>query len=172
MYSVLKYFVGYLFLVYFMFALDVSLVLSVLLWSVCRSRLIRICSIDRFSNSVTFLKSNLVKRTAQEAINEFIESVGSCTFQSCMCNEPWIHTRGSYEISTCSVFLNLMQKSSKKLNPLKVFNLTKYREVLVKYSLLEMPLWIWHQLREGRMEKQESGIRNPEPEPELKLRPR
>ena len=34
----------------------------------------------------------------------------------------------------------------------KIFNLTKYREVLVKYSLLithaEMPLWIWHQLRE------------------------
>ena len=34
----------------------------------------------------------------------------------------------------------------------KIFNLTKYREVLVKYSLLithaEMPLWIWHQLGE------------------------
>ena len=36
-----------------MFALDVSLVASVLLWSVCRSRLICIC-IDRFSNSITF----------------------------------------------------------------------------------------------------------------------
>ena len=42
----------------------------------------------------------------------------------------------------------------------KISNLTKYREVLVKYSLLEMPLRIWHQLREGRMEKPESGIRN------------
>ena len=34
----------------------------------------------------------------------------------------------------------------------KISNLTKYREVLVKYSLLithaEMPLWIWHQLWE------------------------
>ena len=34
----------------------------------------------------------------------------------------------------------------------KIFNLTKYREVLVKYSLLithaEIPIWIWHQLRE------------------------
>ena len=34
----------------------------------------------------------------------------------------------------------------------KIFNLTKYREVLVKYSLLithaEMLLWIWHQLQE------------------------
>ena len=34
----------------------------------------------------------------------------------------------------------------------KIFNLTKYREILVKYSLLithaGMPLWIWHQLRE------------------------
>ena len=36
----------------------------------------------------------------------------------------------------------------------KIFNLTKYREVFVKYSLLithaEMPLWIWHQLGERR----------------------
>ena len=34
----------------------------------------------------------------------------------------------------------------------KISNLTKYREVIVKYSLLithvEMPLWIWYQLRE------------------------
>jgi len=43
-----------LFLAYFMFALDVSLVSRVLLWSVCRSRLIRI-SINRFSNFITFL---------------------------------------------------------------------------------------------------------------------
>ena len=46
----------------------------------------------------------------------------------------------------------------------KISNLTKYREVLVKYSLLithaEMPLWIWHQLRQGRMENQESRIRS------------
>ena len=36
----------------------------------------------------------------------------------------------------------------------KIFNLTKYSEVLVKYSQLithaEMPLWIWHQLGEQR----------------------
>ena len=34
----------------------------------------------------------------------------------------------------------------------KIFNLTKYREVLVKYSLLithaGMPMWICHRLRE------------------------
>ena len=34
----------------------------------------------------------------------------------------------------------------------KIFNLTKYREVLVQYSQLithaGMPMWIWHQLRE------------------------
>ena len=41
-------------------------------------------------------------------------TVGSCRFQihlcvhSCMRNEPWIHTRFSYEISTSSVSLNLM----------------------------------------------------------------
>ena len=31
-----------------------------------------------------------------------VESVGSCRFQYCMRNEPWIHTRFSYEISTSS----------------------------------------------------------------------
>ena len=41
-------------------------------------------------------------------------TVGSCRFQihlcvhSCMRNEPWIHTRFSYKISTSSVSLNLM----------------------------------------------------------------
>ena len=41
-------------------------------------------------------------------------TVGSCRFQihlsvhSCMRNEPWIHTRFGYEISTSSVSLNLM----------------------------------------------------------------
>ena len=44
------------FLIYFTFALDVSLVPRVLLSSVCRSRLIGIC-INRFSNSITFLSS-------------------------------------------------------------------------------------------------------------------
>ena len=41
-------------------------------------------------------------------------TVGTCRFQihlcvhSCMRNEPWIHTLFSYEISTCSVSVNLM----------------------------------------------------------------
>ena len=38
-----------------------------------------------------------------------------------MRNEPGIHTRGSYEISTSSVFLNLMYISFKKLNSFKDF---------------------------------------------------
>ena len=35
--------------------------------------------------------------------------------------QPWVHTRGSYEISTSSVSLNLMEMSSKKFNPFKDF---------------------------------------------------
>ena len=39
-----------------------------------------------------------------------------------MCNEPWIHMRFSYEISTSSVSLNLMAiMSSKNFNSLKDF---------------------------------------------------
>ena len=45
-----------LFWVYFVFVLDDSLVTRVLLWSLYRSRLIRIC-VDRFSNSTTFWSS-------------------------------------------------------------------------------------------------------------------
>ena len=54
-------------------------------------------------------------------------TVGSCRFEihlcvhSCMRNEPWIHTRFSYEISTSSVSLDLMEMSSKTFNPFKDF---------------------------------------------------
>ena len=54
-------------------------------------------------------------------------TLGSCRFQihlcvhSCMRNELWIHTRFSYEISTSSVSLNLMEMSSKTFNPFSDF---------------------------------------------------
>ena len=38
-----------------------------------------------------------------------------------MRNEPWIYTRDSYEISTTSFFMSLMQKSSKQFFRLKDF---------------------------------------------------
>ena len=42
-----------------------------------------------------------------------------------MCNEPWIHTRGSYEISTSSIFLKLMKCLLRSLIHSKISNLTK-----------------------------------------------
>ena len=54
-------------------------------------------------------------------------TVGSCRFQirlcvhSCRRNEPRIHTRFSYEISTSPVSLDLMEMSSKTFNPFKDF---------------------------------------------------
>ena len=58
------------------------------------------------------------------------------SLHSCMRNEPWIHTRFSYEISTSSVSLNLMQFLLRILIHSMIFNLTRYRQVLVNYSLL------------------------------------
>ena len=67
------------------------------------------------------------------------ESVGSCTYQIHLCilarvppQFPWIW---------CKCLLGNLIHS-------KIFNLTKYREVLIKDSLLithtGMPIWIWH----------------------------
>ena len=83
--------------------------------------------------------------------------ISDSSLHSCMCNGreftrdsvtkfllaqfPWIW---------CKCLLRILIHS-------KIVNLTKYREVLVKYSLLityaGMPIWIWHQLRERLTDK-------------------
>ena len=70
---------------------------------------------------MNWLQSNQVKRTPQEPINEFIiqklnpllvvdfRLISAFLYvMHSPCNEPCIHTRGSYEISTSSIFLKLM----------------------------------------------------------------
>ena len=107
------------------------------------------------------LQSNQVKHTLQESINEFIhskvESVASCRFQIDLCILACVMSR---EFTREAVMKFLPAPFSwiwckcllRNLIHSKIFNLTKYREVLVKYSLLimhaEMPPWIWHQLGE------------------------
>ena len=69
-------------------------------------------------------------------------TVGSCRFQihlcvdSCMRNEPWIHTRFSYEILPAQFPWIWCKCLLRHLIHSKIFNLTKCREVLSKYSLL------------------------------------
>ena len=59
------------------------------------------------------------------------------SLHSCMCNEPWIHTWFSYEISTSSWFPWIWCKCLlRNFIHSKIFNLTNCRQVLVKYSLL------------------------------------
>ena len=86
-----------------------------------------------------------------------VESVASCRLQIDLCILACVMSR---EFTREAVMKFLPAPFSwiwckcllRNLIHSKIFNLTKYREVLVKYSLLithaEMPLWIWHQLRE------------------------
>ena len=101
------------------------------------------------------LQSTQVKRTPPR-LHKWIyyskvESVGSCRFQIHVCILAWVISR---EFTGDSVTKFLPAKFSWiwrkcllwNLTHLKIFNLTKYREVLVKYSLLSthagMPIWI------------------------------
>ena len=76
------------------------------------------------------------------------------SLHSCMRNEPWIHVRYLREAvrkflpaqfpsrNWCKCLLRNFVQS-------KIFNLTKYREVPVKYFIrlikhTGMPIWIWH----------------------------
>ena len=86
-----------------------------------------------------------------------VESVASCRFQIDLCILARVM---SHEFTREAVMKFLPAQFSwiwckcllRNLIHSQIFNLTKYREVLVKYSLLithaEMPLWIWHQLGE------------------------
>ena len=107
------------------------------------------------------LQSNQVKCTPKESIYWIyyskVESVASCRFQIDLCILACVMSR---EFTREAVMKFLPAQFSwiwckcllRNLIHSKIFNLTKYREVLVKYSLLithaEMPLWIWHQLGE------------------------
>ena len=55
------------------------------------------------------LQLSQLKGTPQDSINKFVigKLLGS-SLHSCLGNEQWIHPRGRYEISTSSVFLNLV----------------------------------------------------------------
>ena len=86
-----------------------------------------------------------------------VESVASCRFQidlrilACIMSSEFTRKAvmkflpAQFSWIWCKCLLRNLIHS-------KIFNLTKYREVLVKYSLLithaEMLLWIWHQLQE------------------------
>ena len=97
----------------------------------------------------------------QDPINEIyyskVESLGTCRFQIHRC------------ILACVMSREFTREAVRKFEPTqfpriwrkcllrnfihsKIFNLSKYREVLMTYSLLithaEMPNWTWHQLQE------------------------
>ena len=55
---------------------------------------------------VCILQSCKVQVYPQDVINLIIQKLNP--LHLCMCNEQWIDTPGSYEISTPSVFLNLI----------------------------------------------------------------
>ena len=86
-----------------------------------------------------------------------VESVASCRFQIDLCILACVMSR-EFTHEAVMKFLpapfcwNWWKYLLRSLIHSNISNLTKYREVLVKYSLLitlaEMPLWIWHQLRE------------------------
>ena len=86
-----------------------------------------------------------------------VESIDSCRFQIDVCILVCVMSR-EFTCEAVMKFLpapfswNWCKCLLRSLIHSKISNLTKYREVLVKYSLLithaEMPLWIWHQLRE------------------------
>ena len=107
------------------------------------------------------LQSNRVKRTPQDAINEFIipkfNPLVDIKIQIHLCSLACVMSR---EFTREAVIKFLppqfpwIWRKCLRSNFIhsKIFNLTKYREVLVKYLLLithvGMPIWIWHQLRE------------------------
>ena len=104
------------------------------------------------------LQSSQVKHTFQDAIKEFIirklnRAVGCCRFEIHLCIVACVM---SHKFTCKAVLKFLLAEFSwiwckclwNSFMHSKIFNLTKYREVLIKFSLLifrhaGMPIWIW-----------------------------
>ena len=91
-------------------------------------------------------KSTIVVQKCNPNNRQSLIRVGSCKFQIHLCILAYVITANSHaRLNWCKGLISNLIHS-------KIFNLAKYREVLVKYSLLithaGMPMRIWHQLRE------------------------
>ena len=97
----------------------------------------------------------------QDPINEIyyskVESIGTCRFQIHFCILACVisreFTREAVRKFQATQFPQIWRKCLlRNFIHSKIFNLSKYREVLTTYSLLityaEMSNWIWHQLQE------------------------
>ena len=107
-----------------------------------------------------YLQSSQVKRTPQDYINEFIiRKLNLLVVADFRFISAFLHARKRAVNSHARQLRNCYQLSFPEfdlngdcllwnLTHSKIFNLTKYREVLVKYSLrithAGMPIWIWH----------------------------
>ena len=98
------------------------------------------------------LNSNQAKRTPQEFIIQKLNPLLVVDFRLLSALSREFTREAVVKFLPAPFSWNWCKYLLRSLIHSKISNLTKYREVLVKYSLLithaEMPLWIWHQLRE------------------------
>ena len=121
----------------------------------CFCFLLELSEVTSFSIKVTW--SSVPPKIHKWISYSKVESVGSCKFQIHLCILACVMSR-EFTRDSVTKFLPAQlpwiwcKCLLRKLIHSKIFNMTKYREVLVKYSPLiahtGMPIWIWHYLRE------------------------